>query len=481
MAASERGEYDIREVSALARAKRFAQAVLSALPLLAMVGAVPAVTAQTIQEEGARLPGVPEESIAMSLPPKLADPAGMRSALARRGVTFQANYIGEMIGNTSGGYRRDAFYDGRLELALEADLETMLGWEGLRFFANGYQIHGKSLSTETLGVLMPVSFIEAAPATRLYEMWFEQRLFDEKVSIRFGQLAADSEFMLSDGSGAFLNASWGWPSIAATNMPQGGPAYPLATPGVRMAYDPNEQLGFLVGVFNGEAAGRCPAERDPQSCNPHGLEFPMGDPPLLIAEGAYRYNQGEGQLPGTIKLGGYRNFGDFEHQRVDAQGVPIAVSGDSPGIIDGDYGLYAIVDQMLFRFAGEGDPKGLSMFARIIGAPADRNPVDLYWEAGLTLTGMLASRPHDVIGIGYARTHISDDAAKAAADAGETVIPSHESLLEVSYIAEIVPGLNLQPNFQYFWNPGGHVPDPGNSAKAVADAAVFGLRTTVNY
>ena len=69
---------------------------------------------------------------------------------------------------------------------------------------------------------MPVSFIEATPATRLFELWFEQRLINDKVSIRFGQLAAHSEFILSDGAAAFINGTWGWPSITAPTSARRG-------------------------------------------------------------------------------------------------------------------------------------------------------------------------------------------------------------------------------------------------------------------
>ena len=50
--------------------------------------------------------------------------------------------------------------------------------------------------------------------------------------MKVGQLAADAEFVISEGGGYFLNGTWGWPSITAADLPSGGPAYPLATPGV---------------------------------------------------------------------------------------------------------------------------------------------------------------------------------------------------------------------------------------------------------
>jgi porin len=418
-------------------------------------------------EEG-RLPGIPEHSIATSLPQHLADPGGMRSRLARYGIQFGVSYIGEVLGNPSGGFKQSTHYDGRLELVFEIDMEKMIGWKGLTFFANGYQIHGTSISADNLGVLMPVSFIEATPATRLFELYFDQKLFNDKVSVRFGQLAADSEFILSDGAGAFLNGTWGWPSITAEAMPNGGPAYPLATPGVRVAFNPNDQVALLVGLFNGNPAGPCGNE-DPQVCNPHGLDFRISDPPLLMVEGAYKYNQGGGQLPGTIKFGGWRQWGDFETLR------------DPDRVIHGDYGLYAIIDQMIYRLPGEGDPKGISVFGRVIGAPSDRNVVDIYWEAGMTFSGMMPSRPNDILGIGFAYTGISDDeSARQRAD-GEPVISDYEALIEIAYTIHVIPGWTVQPDFQYFWNPGGHAPDPDDDTKAIPNAAVFGLRTSINY
>ncbi len=187
-----------------------------------------------------------------------------------------------MFGVASGGLNRETHYDGRLELWLDADLDTIVGWKGLTFHANAYQIHGSSITAESLGSLMPVSFIEATPATRLFELYLEQSLADGKVTIRAGQLAADSEFIISDGAGAFLNGTWGWPSITAADLPNGGPAYPLPAPGIRVAITPTKTTASWRAIFNGDVVDDCPPGADPQRCNPHGLDFPFGD-------GALRY------------------------------------------------------------------------------------------------------------------------------------------------------------------------------------------------
>jgi porin len=133
----------------------------------------PAVLAQTVDQEGDRTPGIPETSIAVNFPKDFGDPAGVRSALAGRGITYAVNYIGDVLGNPVGGIQQGTHYIGRLDLELSVDMEKAIGWKGLTLFTNGYQIHGQSLSALNLGALMPASFIEALPSTRLFEIYLE--------------------------------------------------------------------------------------------------------------------------------------------------------------------------------------------------------------------------------------------------------------------------------------------------------------------
>jgi porin len=111
--------------AAAQRSRRIAstRALLAALACACSLSAA----AQTIEQESDRIPGLPESSIALSLPRELADPGGIRSALGREGITFHVNYIGEVLGNPTGGVQQGTFYDGRLEFALEADLERRSG------------------------------------------------------------------------------------------------------------------------------------------------------------------------------------------------------------------------------------------------------------------------------------------------------------------------------------------------------------------
>src|SRR3954449_12718131 len=43
----------------------------------------------------------------------------------KNGIKFAATYIGEALGNTSGGLKQSAIYEGRLNLAIDLDLEKL--------------------------------------------------------------------------------------------------------------------------------------------------------------------------------------------------------------------------------------------------------------------------------------------------------------------------------------------------------------------
>src|ERR1051325_11209863 len=47
--------------------------------------------------------------------------------LERWGIKFAATYIGEVLGNPSGGFKQGSVYEGRLNLAIDVDLEKLAG------------------------------------------------------------------------------------------------------------------------------------------------------------------------------------------------------------------------------------------------------------------------------------------------------------------------------------------------------------------
>jgi len=404
------------------------------------------------------------------------------------GIKFAATYIGEGLGNPSGGLQQGAIYEGRLNLAVDADLQKLFGLQQLTFHANMFQIHGGGLSRDNLQNFMVVSGVEALPSTRLYEIWFERKWGKDQVSLKAGQFAADSEFFNTQYGNVFTNATLGWPAITSVNLPSGGPSPPLAALGARLRVNVTDNFTLLGAVFDGDSAG--PGTDDPQLRNPSGTNFRINDPALVFGEMQYAWNnkKGDPRLSGTLKLGGWRHFGNFPDDHLAVNGSTLADSGSGvPADLSGNFGLYGVLEQELYHVPGS-DDRSVGVFARASTSPSDRNLIDLYADAGVQVSGLNDQRPNDRFGIAVGYARVSSRARELDADfrqlnGGQWPVRSSEKLLTAVYQYEIRSGWSLQPNFQYIVHPGGGATNPlgSNPGKPLKDAAVFGLRTTVKF
>lgn len=414
-----------------------------------------------------------------------------RAALKARGIEIGLTYIGETFANLRGGIRRGAVYQGRLDVQLDADLGILAGWDGLSFHTNAYQIHGTGLSRYYVGNLATVSGIEALPATRLHELWMEQALFDKALTVRAGQLAADAEFLVSPSATLFVNATLGWPVLAGSDLPSGGPAAPLATPGIRTKWSPAEKTTVMLGLFNGDPVDTRPADAglDPQRRNRDGLDFSLHGAAFLIAELAQGYVAG-GPGPertGTAKIGYFHHFARFGDPHLDGLGRSLADPA-STGIarrLRGEDGIYAILDQTIYR--EDESSRGAAAFVRVVGSPSAASLVDLYADAGLVYKGLLSSRPDDVAGVSVAYARIAGgvrayDRDRVAFEGIALPVRSSEALVELTYQAVIAPGFTVQPDVQYVKTPGGHTANPrrGDGTR-IKDSLVFGVRAAIQF
>src|ERR1700759_4688369 len=289
----------------------------------------------------------------------------------KKGVKFAITYIGEVLGNPTGGQKQSAVYEDRINFAVDVDFQKLVGLKNLAFHANVFQLDGGCLSRGTLLNYMVVSGIEALPSTRLYEIWFEEK-WANKFALRAGQLAADTEFMTAKYTDVFTNASLGWPAGLSLNMPRGGPSPPLAAMGTRLRADVSDNLRLLGAAFGGNAAGPVPA--DPQLRARYGLNFRVNDPPLVLGEVQVLWNakKCDPGLDGKFKLGGWEHFGAFDDQRFSTSGLSLADpnSGGVPASHRGDAGVYAVFEQKLYRVRHD-DDRGIGIFARTSYSPPD--------------------------------------------------------------------------------------------------------------
>jgi porin len=429
----------------------------------------------------------------------LGDVGGIRTELQNAGISFGIQDINEVFGNVTGGIKTGAAYDGVTLMSVGLDTQRAFGWEGGTINVSGWNIRGRSLSSDNLLVLQTVSGIEAAATTRLWEVWYQQAFLDNQMDVKIGQQSLDQEFITSLGSSLFLNTMMGWPMVPSADLYGGGPAYPLSSLGVRLRGRPTEDLTILGGVFQDNPPGG-PFDADGQllGSTRWGGNFNLRTGALFIAEVQYAINQpSNGQLvtgdqkasslPGVYKLGAWFDTAPFFSQQFDNSGLSLANPNTTgvPATIWHNWSLYAVADQMIWQ-PDPTSPRAVGIFARLMGAPGDRNLINFSVNAGVTLKAPLPNRDDDTFGVGFGFTKVSGGAV--ALDQATNFftgsfgpVRSSETFVEVTYQIQATPWWTLQPDFQYFFTPGGGISDPNNPSQSVGNAAVFGLRSVVTF
>ena len=394
----------------------------------------------------------------------LGDPDGLRTLAAELGVASTPVYIGEVMGNPTGGIEHGVTYDGLLNVPLDLDLDRITHFTSdLVLHTNALWIHGQGLSTRKVGDFSNVSNIAGYNTVRLQELWLQQSLWLKRVSIRLGVLAADAEFFTSTTSSLFINGTFGAFTFVGANLPD-PPVYPVAVPGVRLAVAPVSFLSFQVGVYGGDSGGS-------QDQNNHGTNFNLRsrDGALIFSEAAYTVNQSPGDrgLQGTYKLGsfvhtGSQNFSTFDSQARNVLGIGALKNRGT------DFGVYAIGDQELYKAGG----RIVTAFTRVGGAPSDANFVNFYVDGGFNFTGFMPGRPRDVAGLALAYSKVSNEYSDSQRAQGSPGF-SNETVLEATYRVNIAPWWSVQPDLQYVFNPSGQ--------DGSRDALVLGVRTSVSF
>ena len=442
-------------------------------------------------------PGFTTQLFSSSRTNLLGSAYGLRTALGNYGITVGLQETSEVFGNATGGQHRGVAYNGLTQMSLGLDTDRAFGWEGGTFNISAFQIHGRNLAADNLLNLQTNSGIEANRSTRLWELWYQQAFFGGKMDVKVGQQSLDQEFIGSSYSGLFINTMMGWPLIPSVDLYAGGPAYPLSSPGIRLRVQPFNNLTMLAGVFDDNPpGGSFYDDSQVRGAEQAGTRFNTNTGALVFAEVQYAINQpalgeldrGEVKrgLPGVYKLGAWYDSGNFPDQRLDDTGLSLADpnSSGNPRFRRHNFSIYGVFDQMVWR-PDPDEARSVGVFARLMGAPGDRNLASFSINTGIEMKAPFPGRDNDTIGLGYGLAKLSASAIKLDQDTNNfgtyTPVRSSESFIELTYQYAVAPWWTVQPDFQYVWTPGGGIANPLAPAKRVGNEAIFGLRTSVVF
>jgi len=127
----------------------------------------------------------------------------MEGGLAERGVRLFGGYTADVFGKTTGGLKTGTVYAGLLDFGINLDLEKAVGWEGASLSTTWIWLSGRDASEDLAGNFLTISNAAGFSTLQLFELWFQQNVWDDRLSLRTGLLSADSEFVISDSGGLF--------------------------------------------------------------------------------------------------------------------------------------------------------------------------------------------------------------------------------------------------------------------------------------
>ena len=414
----------------------------------------------------------------------LGDWGGLRSKLSTNGVDFEFVWFGSLPANVGGGMKQGSVLDGALLMTLDLDSQKLAGYSGGQFHAGSLYIHnGKEFSANYVGDLNKVSLLDFPDTFRLWELWYEQKFLKGKVALKFGQLAIDRDFIVPEFYNSiagltFQNQTFFYPTMAFNvwDIPGFPPKHhalastPYGAPGVRLRIEPTERVYVQAGVYDGNPDTSFSGTR---------IKLSKEEGALAYFETGYRLNQRKQDtgLPGNYKLGAYFHTGDF----LDVYDTVASMFGLTPGTRPAhpnNYGWYFLVDQMVYRELTKDDPaqQGLVAFFRLGGAPKDRNLAQFGVDGGLVYKGLIPSRDWDTLALGASYLEISDDIRRAQRDGNSVtpvVVSDYETVIELSYKAQMTAWWTLQPSVQRVFHPGG--------SSAIRDAWAVIVMTTLRF
>jgi len=425
----------------------------------------------------------------------LGDGFGYRQKASDHGVVLTAQWTSDLFGNTTGGAATGTTYSGLLNLGLAVDLQKAVGWEGASFKCTWLWLYGTDVSARYIGNALTASGVAGSPGFRCYELWFQQNFLNDTISLRGGMLGVDTEFMISDTANLFINSTFGPPAFFTLNMPNGGPTYPLATPGLRLALQPTSWLTIRSVI----------AQANPfsQQENAQGFNWNFGPAGglLSLSEVATAWNQSSSAnaLPGTAKAGFWIQTGE-DQEAAQESSVDDSFHFGSPEARAYGSGFYGIIDQQLYDATdkvsstpGNGSSKnplsadknpqsatspstfsgeGLSSFARLGFSPQPWSQVGFYSDAGLVYTGLVPTRDADKLGVAFGYAQMGSQYASLGTSAGLPGV-GYEAVAELSYAMQLSPAISIQPDLQYILHPGG--------TQQYGNALVVGMRAAVNF
>jgi porin len=342
-------------------------------------------------------------------------------------------------------------------LGTDLDFQKLIGLPGGEFGADFLVFDGQAANSAA-GTVTGYDGLTGPPPldrTELFQLWWRQRLFGDKLFIRVGKVVPIYDFNNVVRPVPMEEPSRSIPAVTGliytaifTNPTMLGaiPGYYNSAYGITTTFTPTKNFYASYGVYDGSLAN---GRQTGISAVPDfsGYYFQIGE-----LGGSWLL--GPDSLPGSVGLGGWGQTG-----RLTAGKGPSAVTQNGTG------GFYTFGQQRLWLRHPGVDNSGINSLFQFGINDSRTMLASEYFGLGLTGFGLVPHRESDSVGVGSAWSWLNRLPGSG--------FRSNELILQVYYQALVFGGVSFQPTFSYIPNPGASTSVQGATALTLQSTILF--------
>ena len=395
------------------------------------------------------------------------DWGGVQPWLQKHGVYVAVNVYESLSGNPIGGKKQTVTDAGQVGVTLDIDWQKILNaghWSDnfwLHMLAvNG---HGRNLSSEFGDNANQVQQIYGARGNvvaHLVWAYFEKSMYHNKVDLAMGWIPTGTFFNNSPWGCSFMNV-WMCGNVTPTKYLNGGRDWPSGNIGTVLRLMPTKHFYVMGGLFavsphayNGGISGWAWAQ---PGLGKLSTEVELGWIPEF----------GKDHLIGHYKVGAMYDNSKYDDLYRDIYGHAWVTSGQPARRQSGQTSMWVMIDQMLVRH-GDGPMNGFIIGGQYSYASGQTSAMKNHLVGVIMDTGHWWNRPKDMVGFAFQWAQFSRSAIRQQEASQAAGLPfqganfgvpygiqSHENIYEFFYTVQVIPGISVQPDFQYVQRPGG--------------------------
>ncbi len=395
---------------------------------------------------------------------------------ADSGIRLGGLWIGDASGVLSGGRNPGQWGLNSLTIAdLNFDTDKLFGWQGGSIGIEYLNFTGQN-TNGLAGAFPGFDSLEAGPPfnrNQLYELWFRQTMFDDRLIVRVGKSVPTYDFNnvvkpvpVGDDPSAAIPAVTSLiytPIFVNPTMLGVIPGYYNSATGVTVTVAPTKTTYVNYGFYDGNLANG--EQTGFQGPHFNGYYFTIGE-----VGAAYRL--GEQRKPGNFGVGVWGQTGRLNTFNASSANEAMGIHGTGNGAI----GTYLFGAQRLWFNRPGIDNSGVSGFYQFGANNSNALRARYYVGGGLTAFGLVPGRPDDSFGFGLAWTSLNQNPQAGDiffSTKGPHYLRSDQLMLEWYYQAKLVNGWFFQTALT-------EIPTPGQAA-SIPNALALTLRVLVLF